>query len=165
MWDVNRDVESALFDIERDNYQLFWDSKGSPYITSENRTLIAQQGVQLTFYDVEDINLRDKAKQNRTEFGSEYGHCFDSKFHNWVYLSDYISLSHSYMTFVIQSSTKFLENFVQEEIGGEEENYFDLEAYNYMLNRRTLFTDSFFQDTKDESSLANNHVLMQNVLT
>ena len=66
MWDVNRDVESALFDIERDNYQLFWDSQGSPYITSENRTLIAQQGVQLTFYDVADINLRNKSKQNRT---------------------------------------------------------------------------------------------------
>jgi hypothetical protein len=28
MWDVNRDVEMALFDIEKENSQLFWDCKG-----------------------------------------------------------------------------------------------------------------------------------------
>ena len=95
---------------------------------------------------MEEINRRDKERENRTRFGSEYGHCFDSQFHNWVYLSDYISLSHSYMTFVIQNSEDFTETFFKEEIGVEEENYFDLEAYNYMLNRRTLFTDSSFND-------------------
>jgi hypothetical protein len=41
MWDVMRDLESALFDIERNNFQLFWDSKGSPYITKDDITIIA----------------------------------------------------------------------------------------------------------------------------
>jgi hypothetical protein len=33
-----------------------------------------------------------------------------------------------------------------EEIEGEEQLCFDLDAYNYMYNRRTLFTDSHFGD-------------------
>jgi hypothetical protein len=66
MWDVRRDVEQALFDIEKDSYQLFWDSKGSPYITQDDKTIIADQGVTVKFYDVAEVNQRNIDRLNRS---------------------------------------------------------------------------------------------------
>ena len=87
----------------------------------------------LLCYDVANINI-EGAKLPK--FGYHYGYRFDGDEHSWLYLNEYISLSYSYMTFVIKNK-----------IHGEDEDYqqqdylFDLEQYNYVINRRTALTD------------------------
>ena len=78
------------------------------------------------------------------------GHRFDSINHNWLILREYLSLSFSYMTFVIK------ENI--EEVGANyNEDIFDHEPYNYLFNRRTAFMDGEF--------VRSDHNQLQNILT
>ena len=57
----------------------------------------------------------------------------DTQTHNWMIFRNFISLSFSYMTFVIK------ENF-------DKKSYiirdyaFDIEGYDYILNRNNIFT-------------------------
>lgn len=68
----------------------------------------------------------------------DQGFRFDSENHNWLILREYISLSFSYMTFVIKNHLETMEN---DEI--EDSPFFgrgfDVEAYNYLLNKNTCF--------------------------
>lgn len=57
--------------------------------------------------------------------------------HNWIILSEYISLGFSYMTFVIKDE---IENKSKNIIG----NFFDVEPYNYVRNKSTSFLDGTF---------------------
>jgi hypothetical protein len=54
--------------------------------------------------------------------------------HNWMIFRNYINLSFSYMTFVIK------ENFDKNSFAMED-FLFDIEGYDYVLNRNTLFTE------------------------
>ena len=40
------------------------------------------------------------------EQGYEYGHRFDPLKHEWIYMRNYVSLSHSYMTLVMKNKFK-----------------------------------------------------------
>lgn len=70
-------------------------------------------------------------------FGSSKGSRFDHKNHHWLLFDDYLSLSYSYMGFVIKDNLENNDGFM-------EEVEFDKEAYNYLFNKRTSFMDSTF---------------------
>lgn len=95
----------------------------------------------MTCFDVERINQEDaeaKAlKKRNLTFGYQYGHRFDHEGHSWVFLRDYISLSYSYMTFVIK------KRFDDDEVDYTNEDFvFDLEQYNYLIACRTALTET-----------------------
>jgi hypothetical protein len=102
-WDVDKDKELCLYDISK-LAQLFWDSLGSAYITEKDITIITDQGVKLKCFDVQPFNDQYEGISKTQVIGSDYGHRFDDKQHSWIFLSEYISISYSYMTFVIQNS-------------------------------------------------------------
>jgi ankyrin repeat protein len=57
----------------------------------------------------------------------------ESKTHNWVIFRNFINLSFSYMTFVIKENFD-LNSFAMVDY------LFDIEGYDYVLNRNTVFT-------------------------
>ena len=63
------------------------------------------------------------------------GHRFDSKNHEWVYMKDFLSLSFSYMTFVLKKKLD------EEDWLSKPDISFDKEMYNYILKRQTSFTE------------------------
>lgn len=95
---------------------------------------IASQGVKLLCYDVKNINKKSKNVKKK-KFEIHQGYRFDSENHHWLFLSDYISLSYSYMTFVIKK--KFDDDQDLQKI----DYLFDKEQYNYIINKRTPFID------------------------
>jgi hypothetical protein len=99
----------------------------------------------LTCYDVDKINAIDQSKAKK--FGWNVGHRFDSEHHSWAYLRDYVSLSFCYMTFVIKNK------FDQDNEYAKEDYLFDREQYNYIINKRTAFTDTE-ENVADHDKLA-----------
>ena len=65
---------------------------------------------------------------------------------DWLIFDSYLSLSFSYMSFVIK-------DMIERKDAAMQDNQFDLEPYNYLFNKRTSFTDSAFV-TKDSDELA-----------
>ena len=61
----------------------------------------------------------------------------DSKNHNWLILLEFLSLSFSYMSFVIKDKIENNDKY-------QKLNVFDLEPYNYIFNRSTSFLDGNF---------------------
>lgn len=120
------------FDMDED-MKVFWDQRGYPYLTQKDQVCIAAQGVRLTCFDVEKINRYDKGSG---KFGFHVGHKFDAENHSWAYLRDYISLSFSYMTFVIKKKLDDDNDYLKEDF------LFDKEQYNYIISKRTAFTDT-----------------------
>ena len=62
------------------------------------------------------------------------GNRFDGKNHNWLMIGHYISLPFSYMSFVLKAEFDEDPQIAREN--------FDIEAFNYMINRSTVFIDS-----------------------
>jgi len=62
------------------------------------------------------------------------GHRFDRTNHNWIIMKQYLCLSFSYMTFVIQSQIEQIET---QDLEDEPllNMAFDIEAFNYILDR------------------------------
>ena len=69
--------------------------------------------------------------------GISKGFKFDGKNHNFLIFDEYLSLSYSYMTFVIKDKIERRDRCM-------ECNIFDSEPYNYLFNRSTSFMDSQF---------------------
>jgi hypothetical protein len=95
-------------------------------------------------YDTEDLERMFKFDQENIDdqvesgiFGISKGSRFDHKNHHWLLFDDYLSLSFSYMSFVIKDKLERCDGFIST-------NRFDIEAYNYLFNRRTSFMDSEF---------------------
>jgi len=98
----------------------------------------------VTCYDVGKINKSQGGSSKRQRFGYHNGHRFDGANHSWLYLRDVISLPYSYMTFVIISKVdEDLDHYIHADY------LFDLEQYNYIINRRTALTAN--------SSVVNDH--------
>ena len=71
---------------------------------------------------------------SNAKFTFYFGYRIDQNTNNWVIFRNYINLSFSYMTFVIK------DNFERNAYAME--NYhFDIEGYDFVLNRQTIFTD------------------------
>ena len=75
----------------------------------------------------------DSFNQANNAFEFQYGHRVDVNTHNFIVFRNFLNLSFSYMTFVIKS------NF--DEAGFHLDDYhFDLEGYDYVINRNNIFT-------------------------
>lgn len=95
--------------------KIFWDQEGYAYVTDSNTVYSFDQGVCLKCHDVGIINKQIDAITKKSEiqknFGIHKGFKFDHKGHSWLYMSGYISLSFSYMTFVINKAMETKVNF------------------------------------------------------
>ena len=88
-------------------------------------------------FDIENVNK---------EFTFHYGHRIEEEGFNYLIMRNYINLSYSYMTFVIK------EFFDKQ--GYIMDNYlFDLEGYDFILDRETLFTEDETLVTQDFEKL------------
>ena len=77
-------------------------------------------------------------------FDFSKGNRFNAKGHDWLIFDNYLSLSFSYMSFVIKDMIERSDPSVQG-------NEFDIQPYNYLFNKRTSFTDSkFITEDSDE---------------
>ena len=90
------------------NSKVFWDQDGVPYLTENDIIYFSQQGVRLKCHDIGPINkLIDQTADKsdlQNNFGIHKGNKFDNKGHSWIYLSGYVSMSFSYMTFVMNNT-------------------------------------------------------------
>jgi hypothetical protein len=112
------------------NYKIFYDRAGNTLVAQNNQVLICEQDVRLQSYDVEKVTGRG---DNNIFFDYYKGHRFDAENHNWIVFNEYISLSFSFMTFVIRDSSQIRDSYL-------DENYlFDVEQYNFIINRKTCF--------------------------
>ena len=146
-WDVDNNTEIECFDQEI-NPKIFWDQDGHVYSTQKDMVYFSDQGIRLKCYDVKEIN-EEMMNKNETKtkitkaFDTYQGHKFDAKGHSWLYLQGFISLSYSYMTFVM--------NRKLDEKGRKynewDNKLFDVEKYNYLINRRSpLSTDTLINN-------------------
>jgi hypothetical protein len=93
--------------------------------------------VALVCYDVSKINDVSRAKEN-TYFEYYKGHRVDDVNHNWILFNEYLSLSFSFMTFVIRGRSQSSSTHITDDY------YFDQEEYDFIINKKTCFTcDSF----------------------
>lgn len=76
-------------------------------------------------------------------FDFSKGNRFNAKGHDWMVFDNYLSLSFSYMTFVIKDMIERSDPSIAN-------NEFDMEPYNYLFNRRTSFIDSKFVTTDSD---------------
>ena len=65
---------------------------------------------------------------------NKQGHRFDHKNHNWLIYKEYISLSFSYITFMILSK-------IEKDDPSAKKNHFDSVPYDYIFNKSTAFLD------------------------
>jgi hypothetical protein len=108
-------------------------------------SLCNQKTIMTAFdYDTKDLERMHMFDDNNAEaqvdsgiFGISKGSRFDHKNHHWLLFDDYISLSFSYMSFIIKDKLERSEGHIVKHI-------FDPEAYNYLFNKRTSFMDSEF---------------------
>lgn len=101
---MKKDVERNAFDIS--NYgKIFFDSLGECYITEKDYVILCEQNVKLKSYDVSKVN-KQIGKRTKTDITSRFGlfkgHRVDYVNHNWMIFNEYLSLSFSFMTFVIR---------------------------------------------------------------
>ena len=69
--------------------------------------------------------------QVRNAFGNRFGMRFDGDTHSTILMDGVINLSYSYMTFLMQT--------IEEQ--DNDEYLFDVEEYNYLINKRTALHD------------------------
>ena len=101
VWDLINDCELSSIDVGKKN-TIFYDALGNAYVAENKTVLLCQQDVRLQSYDVEKVT---KYGKNNIEFGYYKGHRFDAKYHNWIVFNEFISLSYSFMTFVIRDNS------------------------------------------------------------
>ena len=70
-------------------------------------------------------------KYTRKAFGNNFGIKFDGDTHSTILTDGVINLSYSYLTFMMQS--------VDDQ--AEDDYVFDVEEYNYLINKRTALHD------------------------
>ena len=91
---------------------------------------------------VSDFDVENVSK----EFSFQYGHRVEESGYNYMIMRNYINLSFSYMTFVIKelfdSSGYVMDNYL-----------FDLEGYDFILDKQTIFTQDHQLVTQDYEKL------------
>jgi hypothetical protein len=84
-----------------------------------------------------------KKTGSKSTISNNRGHRFDFKNHNWLIFKEYISLSFSYITFVIKDKIEKNDPSIRK-------NLFDPMPYNYIFNKSTSFLDGDFVYTDHE---------------
>ena len=93
--------------------------------------------MKVTDFDTENV---------KKEFTFHYGHRMEEEGFNYLIMRNYINLSYSYMTFVIKE--------IFDKHGYVMDNYlFDLEGYDFILDKETLFTKDETLVTQDFEKL------------
>ena len=87
---------------------------------------MCNQGCKIKSYK---MKLSDFTKG---KFDFPNGMRMDPESHNWLVFRNYINMSFSFMTFVIKDN--FDEGYMQPDF------LFDLEAYDFIHNRESIFT-------------------------
>lgn len=102
IWDLAKNIEIDLYDVDS-SFHICWSCKGDPIICTPGKTIYPLNKCSINAYTHPDFNeIKKKIQQN--ERICTQGHSFDMKNHNWLILREYLSLSFSYMTFVIRES-------------------------------------------------------------
>lgn len=125
VWDLEKDLEINSFDVEKDAI-FFQDEDGNPYIAEKDYIVMCKEGCRLTCFN---FNI---AEVEVPKFDFSSGNRVEIKTHNWMVFRNFINLSFSYMTFVIKEN--FDEGYLRSDF------LFDLEGYNFVYNRQTIFT-------------------------
>jgi hypothetical protein len=130
-----------------------FDDTGNCVIVRDGLLDIDDRCTKIDAFDFDDYWL-EKASVNEKMVDQEQigagiftfskGNRFNAKGHDWLIFDNYLSLSFSYVGFVIKDMIERNDPSVQR-------NQFDFEAYNYLFNQRTSFTDSkFITEDSDE---------------
>lgn len=87
---------------------------------------MCEKGCKLKSYHfrIEDFEM--------AKFDFSYGHRVETKTHNWMIMRNFINLSFSYLTFVIKDL--FDDGYIRSDF------LFDLEGYDFIYDRETIFT-------------------------
>lgn len=82
------------------------------FLTEQNHLLLAKENVTLICYDVERVNQPNYKEFIQFEY--DKGHRFDAKNQNWVLFNECLSLSFSFMTFVIRGKAQENDDYLDE---------------------------------------------------
>ena len=101
-WNVLEDAEYEAFDVGV-KFDIIWDNKGIPIIITDKNVILTKERCSVKVFDTKH-NLESILKRKTTkQFPLCKGHRFDNEGHNWMIMREYISLSFSYMSFVIKA--------------------------------------------------------------
>jgi hypothetical protein len=124
-WDIERDLEMQSFDCA-ENALFFQDEKGNPFLAERDVLIMMETGARIKCYNF------DVAEFSQAIFDFGLGNRIEIKTHNWLIFRNFINLSFSYMTFVIKEN--FDEGYINKDF------LFDLEGYDFIYDRETMFT-------------------------
>jgi hypothetical protein len=125
MWDLVRDLEIESFDVDSTAI-FFQDLDGNPFIAERDYVYMCRLGCKIKSYRMQVSDFYTP----RFDFAG--GQRMDPVTHNWLIFRNYINLSFSYMTFVVKDL--FDEGYLRSDF------LFDLEGYDFIYNRETIFT-------------------------
>ena len=114
-----------------------WGHDGRLVIMTNELTILSQEQCALKCFNNENFDDKETTVCHK-RLDYDQGFRFDSENHNWLILREYVSLSFSYMTFVIKNHLETMDN---DELDSSPlfGRGFDVEAYNYLLNKNTCF--------------------------
>ena len=81
VWDMDKDLESELFEMADDNL-LLWDAYGKPYFATERKVIFPEQLCAVTAFDFQ--GQVEKLSKTQSQLSSHFGHKVDGKNHNWL---------------------------------------------------------------------------------
>lgn len=119
------------------DHDILWDGL-HPYIIEKDRIVFCHLNCSMYCYDpVDSIQKLLKANPTFQNINNSMGYRFDGENHNWYVIDEYLSLSFSFMAFVIKEK-------IEKEEMSMADNMFDIVPYNYQFNKSTAFIDSEF---------------------
>lgn len=116
----------------KDKYIVIWDIDGCPYLVTDDQVYFTAKRCMITAYEIKGLVDQLILEKDTTTFDHTKGHKIDFKNHNWVLLKDCLSLSFSYLTFVMQDKIENNDPCM-------DGNVFDITPYNYIFNKNTCF--------------------------
>jgi hypothetical protein len=129
IWDLAKDIEIDSFDIDKSTLP-FQDYQGNVFLAEKDYVINCESGCKIKSYN---LNVSDFDTESMS-FQFQKGHRVEDGAQNWIIFRNFINLSFSYMTFVIK------DNF--DKCGYIMDDYlFDIEGYNYILNKNTIFAE------------------------
>jgi len=99
LWNAKDNYEIEAYELHED-YKIIWDQQGDPYIITQDGVIIANERVKSKTYQIQDFTELNEVDR-LTVLPLQKGSKFDGDNHNWFLLNEFLSLSFSYMTFVI----------------------------------------------------------------
>ena len=110
-----------------DNNAIFFqDEFGNPYLAERDYIVMCEQGCKMKTYNFKITDFETP----KFNFGT--GNRVETTTHNWIIFRNFINLSFSFMTFVIKEN--FDEGYVRADF------LFDIEGYDFIYNRESIFT-------------------------